>query len=203
MLGTRDVRSKGAAPPDRRASQDRLRASPEMPAILILRQGLSQQDPLIRGTVPLMRAPRHNERGRLQMLPPLAVMMVASAHHLITPASVTGCLRPDLGKTPLTRSAVRLTRATQGRREIAPRTRNIGSVGQDRRRPPSDQPSGRAVPPEPRWDSTGGTRRPRGSLGSSLTQNITRIKPAHSRPTEWAPTTDKDESHPNGAKTQR
>ena len=134
---------------------------------------------------------------------PLTVMMVASAHHLITPASVIGRLRPDLGKTPLTKSAVRLTRATQGRRGIAPQTRNIGSGGQDRRRPPSDQPSGRAVTTEQRWDSTGGTRRPRGSSRSSLAQNITRIKPAHSRPTEWAPTTDKNKSHPDGAKTQR
>ena len=36
-----------------------------------------------------------------------------------------------------------------------------------------------------------------------LPEKIARIKPAHSRPTEWAPTTDKDESHPDGAKTQR
>ena len=33
-------------------------------------------------------------------------------------------------------------------------------------------------------------------------QKIARIKPAHSRLTEWAPMTDKDKSHP-GAKTQR
>ena len=86
---------------------------------------------------------------------------------------------------------------------MAPRTRNVGSGGQDRRRPPSDQPSGRVVPTEPRWYSTRGTRRPRGSLGSSLVQNIARIKPAHSRPTEWAPTTDQDKSHPDGAETPR
>ena len=35
-----------------------------------------------------------------------------------------------------------------------------------------------------------------------LPEKIARIKPAHSRPTEWAPTTDKDEAHPDGAKTQ-
>ena len=32
-------------------------------------------------------------------------------------------------------------------------------------------------------------------------QKIARIKPAHSRPTEWAQTTDKDELHPGGVKT--
>ena len=36
-----------------------------------------------------------------------------------------------------------------------------------------------------------------------LPQKIARIKPAHSRPTGWAPTTDKDELHPGGAKKQR
>ena len=35
-----------------------------------------------------------------------------------------------------------------------------------------------------------------------LPKKIARIKPAHSRPTEWAPTTDKDELHPGGVKTQ-
>ena len=67
------------------------------------------------------------------MLPPPAVMMVAHAHHFITPASVTGRPRPDLGKTPLTGRAVRLTGATQERHAIAPKTRNVGSGGQDRR----------------------------------------------------------------------
>ena len=130
-------------------------------------------------------------------------MMVASAHHLITPASVTGRLRLDLGKTPLTRSVIRLTRATQGRREIAPRTRNIDSGRQDLKRSPSDQLSGRAFPTEPRWDSTGEHVAREDHQDHPLPQKIARIKPAHSRPTEWAPTTDKDESHPDGAKTQR
>ena len=40
-------------------------------------------------------------------------------------------------------------------------------------------------------------------LNNLLPEKIARIKPPHSRPTEWAPTTDKDESHPDGAKTQR
>ena len=86
---------------------------------------------------------------------------------------------------------------------MAPRTRDVGSGGQDPRRPPNDHPSDRATPTEPGWDNTGGTRCPRRSPGSSLAQNIARIKPAHSRPIEWAPTTDKDESHPDGAMTQR
>jgi len=130
---TQDVLSKNAAPPDKRAGQDRPRAGPKTPALHILRQDVSQHDPPDKGKAPLTRAPRHNGRGRPQTLPPLAVMMVASAHHLITPAIVTGRIRPDLGKTPLTRSAVRLTRATQGRRGLAPQTRNIGLGGQDQR----------------------------------------------------------------------
>ena len=84
---------------------------------------------------------------------------------------------------------------------MAPRTRDVGSGGQDRRRPPCDHPSDRAAPTGPGCDNTGGMRCPRRSPGSSLAQNIDKIKPAHSRPTEWAPTTDKDESHPDGAKT--
>ena len=36
-----------------------------------------------------------------------------------------------------------------------------------------------------------------------MPKKIVRIEFAHSRPTEWAPTTDKDEPHPDGAKTQR
>ena len=35
-----------------------------------------------------------------------------------------------------------------------------------------------------------------------LPKKITQIKLAHSRPTKWAPTTDKYEGHPDGAKTQ-
>ena len=46
---TQDVRSKNAAPPDRRAGQDRPRAGPKTPALLILRQEVSQQDSLTRG----------------------------------------------------------------------------------------------------------------------------------------------------------
>ena len=84
---------------------------------------------------------------------------------------------------------------------MAPRTRDVDSGGQDRRRPPSDHPSSRAVPTESGRDSARGTRFPRRSPGSSLAQNIAKIKSAYSRPTEWAPTTDKDESHPDGAKT--
>ena len=34
-----------------------------------------------------------------------------------------------------------------------------------------------------------------------LPKKITKIKLPHSRPTEWAPTTDKDEEHPNGTKS--
>ena len=34
----------------------------------------------------------------------------------------------------------------------------------------------------------------------SLCQKIARIKLAHSRPTEWAPTTDKDDLRPDNAK---
>ena len=86
---------------------------------------------------------------------------------------------------------------------MAPRTRDVGSSGQDRRRPPCDHPSDRATPTEPGWDNTGGTRCPRRSPRSSLAQNIARIKPAHSRPTEWASTTDEDEGLPDRAKTQR
>ena len=37
----------------------------------------------------------------------------------------------------------------------------------------------------------------------SLHQKIARIKLAHSRPTEWAPTTDKIDLRPDGAKAQR
>ena len=37
----------------------------------------------------------------------------------------------------------------------------------------------------------------------SLHQKIARIKLIHFRPTEWAPTTDKDDLHPDGAKAQR
>ena len=37
----------------------------------------------------------------------------------------------------------------------------------------------------------------------SLRQKIARIKLAHSQPIEWAPTTDKDDLRPNGAKAQR
>ena len=84
---------------------------------------------------------------------------------------------------------------------MAPQTRDVGSGGQDRRRPPNDHLSDRAAPTEPGWDNTRGTRCPRRSPGSSFAQNIAKIKPAHSRPTEWAPTTDKDDSHPDGAKT--
>ena len=36
----------------------------------------------------------------------------------------------------------------------------------------------------------------------SLHQKIGRIMLAHSRPTEWAPTTDKDDLRPDGAKAQ-
>ena len=39
--------------------------------------------------------------------------------------------------------------------------------------------------------------------GNTSPEKIARIKPAQSRPTEWAPTTDKDEAHPDGAKIQR
>ena len=85
---------------------------------------------------------------------------------------------------------------------MASRTRDIGSNRQDRRRPPSENPSDRATPTEPGWDNTGGTRCPRRSPGSSLAQKISWIKPAHSRPTELAPMTDEDELHPDGAKTQ-
>ena len=53
-------------------------------------------------------------------------------------------------------------------RKIAPRVRNMGFGGQDRRRPPNDRPSGRTVPTEPGWDSNGGTHCPRRSPGSSL-----------------------------------
>ena len=61
------------------------------------------------------------------------IMMVASAHHLITPASVTGCPRLDLGNAPLTGCAVLLARATQGRREVAMLIRDVGPDGQDQR----------------------------------------------------------------------
>ena len=37
--------------------------------------------------------------------------------------------------------------------------------------------------------------------GNVLPEEIARIKRAHSRPTEWAPTTDMDELHPDGAMT--
>ena len=103
---TRDVHFKGAAHPDRRAAQDRLRASPETPAILILRQGLSQQDSLTRGQR-RSRGPRDTMGGGVLRRCPLTVMMVASVHHLITPASVTGRHRAGLGKTPLTSRAIR------------------------------------------------------------------------------------------------
>ena len=49
MPVTRDVRSKNAAPPDRRAGKDRPQASSRMTALLILRQGLRQLDSLTRG----------------------------------------------------------------------------------------------------------------------------------------------------------
>ena len=195
------MRSKNAVPQDRRAGQDRHCAGSRTPALLILRRGLRQQDSLTRGQR-RSRRPRDTTGGASTDATPLTVMMVASAHHLITPASVTGCLQLDLDKTPLTRSAVWLTRATQGRREIAPRTRNIGSGGQYRRRPSSDQPSGHAVPTEPGWDSTGEHVAREDCQDHPLPQKIARIKPVRSRPTEWAPTTDKDESHPDGAKTQ-
>ena len=40
-------------------------------------------------------------------------------------------------------------------------------------------------------------------LNNPLPEKIAMIKPPHSRPTEWAPMTDRNEGHPNGAKTQR
>ena len=62
-----------------------------------------------------------------------AVMMVVSEHRLITPASVTGRPRSDLGNAPLTGCAALLAEATQGRHEVAPQIRNVGQDGQDRR----------------------------------------------------------------------
>ena len=66
-------------------------------------------------------------------IPSLTVMMVAPAHHPITPASVTGHPQPDLDKAPLTGRAVSLAGATQGRHEVALQIRDIGPGGQDRR----------------------------------------------------------------------
>ena len=102
---TQDVRSKNTAPPDRRAGQDRPRVGPKTPALLILRQEVSQQDPLTR-VQHCSRGPRDTMGGGVHRCCPPHRNDVASAHHLITPASVTGRLRSDLGKTPLTRSAV-------------------------------------------------------------------------------------------------
>ena len=62
-----------------------------------------------------------------------AVMMVVSAHRLITPASVTGRPQSDLGNAPLTGCAALLAEATQGRHEVALLIRNVGSGGQDQR----------------------------------------------------------------------
>ena len=64
-------------------------------------------------------------------VPSLAVMMVAPAQHPITPASVTGHPRPDLDKAPLTRHAVLLAGATQGKRKVALLIRNVGPDRQD------------------------------------------------------------------------
>ena len=47
------------------------------------------------------------------------VMMVALAHHSITPASVTGRPPPDLGKAPLTGRAALRVGATKGGGEVA------------------------------------------------------------------------------------
>src|SRR6185503_8560353 len=106
MTVTRDVRSKGAAPPDRRAGQDRLRTSPKTPALLILRQRISQWDSLTRE--------QRRSRG------PLTQREGASAD-AASPRHNDGCLcappyyaserdrmpRSGLGKTPLTGRAVR------------------------------------------------------------------------------------------------
>ena len=40
-------------------------------------------------------------------------------------------------------------------------------------------------------------------LNNPSPKKIARIKPPHSRLTEWAPMTDKNKGHPDGAKTQR
>jgi hypothetical protein len=126
---TRDVHSKDAAPPDRCVGQDSPRAGSAMPALLILQRGHRLQDPLTKGQR-RPRGPRDTTGGDVASS---AVMMVASAHHLITPASVTGCPQPDLGNAPLTGCAVLLTRATQGRREVALLIRDVGPDGQDQR----------------------------------------------------------------------
>ena len=44
---------------------------------------------------------------------------------------------------------------------MAPRTRDVGSGGQDRRRPPYNHPSDRAAPTGPGCDNTGGNALPK------------------------------------------
>ena len=57
------------------------------------------------------------------------VMMVALAHHSITPASVTGRPPPDLGKAPLTGCAALRAGATKGGGEAALQIRGIDPSG--------------------------------------------------------------------------
>ena len=61
------------------------------------------------------------------------------------------------------------------------------------------------VPPRLSQDGTapGGHTAQGDRQDHPLHQKIARIKLAHSRPTEWAPTTDKDDLRPDGAKALR
>ena len=98
MPVTRDVRSKNAAPPDRRAGQDKPRAGPGTPASLILRRGLGQLHSLTRGQRRSSR-PRDTTGGGVHRRCILPTVMMST--------SMTGHPRLVLGKTPLTGRAVR------------------------------------------------------------------------------------------------
>ena len=62
-------------------------------------------------------------------VPSHAVMMVASAHHSITPAGVTGHPLSDLNKAPLSGHAVLRAGATQERHKVALQMRGVDPGG--------------------------------------------------------------------------
>ena len=129
---TRNVRTKDAAPPDRCGGQDMPRTGSTTQLSLSCGVGIGYRTPWQRDSTTRAGPVTIQEEVSMDIASP-AVIMVASAHHLITPASVTGRPRPNLGNTPLTGCAVLLAGAMQGRHEFALQIRDVGPDGQDRR----------------------------------------------------------------------
>ena len=77
---------------------------------------------------------------------PHTVMMASSGHHSITPVIVIGRHRLTEAGAPLNGRAVLRAEATQGRTHDSAMDGGAGTGGQERRRPPSDRPSGKATP---------------------------------------------------------